>query len=424
MKKEEQEKALKKADKRMDGRSTLLIIICWLVYTCSYIGKLGYNANITQIESLYGITHTEAGKVSTFFFFAYGIGQIVNGILCKKYNVRYVVFGSLIVSGGINWLVGFARNFAALKYFWLINGAALSFLWTSLMRLLSETLDKKYISRAIIVMGTTVATGTFLVYGMNALFVALNSFQTIFYLAGILLPVIAVAWIVCYPFLTKNRKVGEESLDTEKGGVENSSKSLKGLWGVFIILAFYAVISNLIKDGLTTWVPMILKELYHLPDYLSICLTLFLPILAIFGTTVAVWMNKKIKDFATLCTVLFLCTAALIGLVIIFLPKEVFLITLISFALVSCLTSGINNVVTSMMPLYWKNKVNSGMVAGILNGFCYVGSTLSSYCLGAVADAWDWAAVFWLLFVLALVSVLIGFGYNVLNFKKKDCKDE
>ena len=164
---------------------------------------------------------------------------------------------------------------------------------------------------------------------------------------------------------------------------------------------------------------MILKDLYHLPDYISILLTIFLPILAIFGTAVSVWLHKKIKNFVALCMVLFLCTGILIGLVIVFLPQEVFIITVSSFALVSCLMSGVNNVVTSMVPLYWKDKINSGMVAGILNGFCYVGSTVSSYGLGAVADAWDWSAVFWLLFGVACAATLIGFAYNIIILLKK-----
>ena len=24
----------------------------------------------------------------TFFFFAYGVGQVINGLLCKKYNIK------------------------------------------------------------------------------------------------------------------------------------------------------------------------------------------------------------------------------------------------------------------------------------------------------------------------------------------------
>jgi OPA family glycerol-3-phosphate transporter-like MFS transporter len=149
-------------------KASLLILLCWLVYTCSYIGKLGYNANITQIEAFYGVSHAQTGMATTFFFFAYGLGQIINGAFCKKYNIRFVVFGSLLISGLMNLFIAFVDTFETLKYLWMINGAALSILWTSLIRLLSENLDEKYMARAVVIMGTTVASGTFLVYGFSA----------------------------------------------------------------------------------------------------------------------------------------------------------------------------------------------------------------------------------------------------------------
>ena len=39
-----------------------------------------------------------------------------------------------------------------------------------------------------------------------------------------------------------------------------------------------------------------------------------------------------------------------------------------------------------MLPLYYKDKANAELLAGVLNGCCYVGSTLSSYGLGLIAD--------------------------------------
>mgnify|MGYP004669345651 CR=1 FL=1 len=47
--------------------------------------------------------------------------------------------------------------------------------------------------------------------------------------------------------------------------------------------------------------------------------------------------------------------------------------------------------------VFMREKVNSGLFAGILNGFCYVGSTISSYGLGLVADNFRWITVFWIL---------------------------
>jgi sugar phosphate permease len=62
-----------------------------------------------------------------------------------------------------------------------------------------------------------------------------------------------------------------------------------------------------------------------------------------------------------------------------------------------------------------KGKVNSGLVAGILNGFCYVGSTISDYGLGAVQEATgSWSSVFYVLMFACLAVVLVA-GIFTLN---------
>ena len=384
-------------EKKVFNSTNLLIALCWIVYMCSYLGKLGYNANITQIESEYLISHSTAGTVSTFFFFAYGVGQIFNGIFCKRYPFRFFVFGSLIVSGLMNLFVGVFNNFVLIKYFWLINGAALSVLWPSLISLLSQTLDKKDVSRAVFVMGTTVATGTLFVYGLSALFVSAGFYKLMFIVAGMLLPSIAILWFVFYPKLVhKKSSKGNVALSGEVQ-VRNKQK-LGVLWFPICILALFAVVNNLVKDGLTTWVPMILKETYALPDYVSILLTMVLPLLAVCGVWVVLFIRKRIDDFVVLGSILFLAAALFIGVVILSLPMGLFVVTVGSFGVVACLMAGVNNIVTSMAPLYWKDKLNSGLLAGILNGFCYLGSALSSYGLGAIADAGGWNLVFWLFF--------------------------
>ena len=69
--------------KRISSQNTV-VVLCWFVYTFAYVGRYSYNANINLVIGDFGITHADAGLVTTFFFFAYGIGQVVNGLLCKK----------------------------------------------------------------------------------------------------------------------------------------------------------------------------------------------------------------------------------------------------------------------------------------------------------------------------------------------------
>ena len=88
-----------------------------------------YSVNVTLMIDEYGITHAEAGLPSKFYFFAYGIGQIITGIFCKKYNKRLVVTGTLIISALCNTLLFIQIEFAYVKYIWMINGLAQSHLW-------------------------------------------------------------------------------------------------------------------------------------------------------------------------------------------------------------------------------------------------------------------------------------------------------
>ena len=392
--------------------STYLVALCWLVYSCSYIGKLSYSANINQIGTAFSVGYSQTGMISTFFFFAYGIGQIVNGIMCKRYNVRLVVFFSLIVGAAMNLAVILSPSFVLIKYFWLINGAAMSFLWISLIRLLSETLNKRDIGKAILSMGTTVATGTVLVYSMSAIFAAIGVYHLTFILASLILLAVAGIWIFSYKglVLPLQAEMDMEITEIQIPDAEANRKSSR-LPFFIVILAFFAVANNFVREGLTSWTPDILASLYNTPGWLSILLTLLLPLLAIGGTFLAIRLHAVVKSFIATCTFLFGACSLLIGVVIILLSYQLLPITIACFALVSCLMASVNNVITSMMPLHLKDKFNSGRLAGILNGFCYLGSTLSSYGLGSIADAWGWPSVFTTLLTVSCTVVCIGAVY-------------
>lgn len=413
--------------KKTKSKAGLLIFLCWLVYTCSYIGKLSYSANINQIGDAFGVSYADAGMVSTFFFFSYGIGQVINGMMCKRYNVRIVIFASLITASVINMLVVSVNNFSLIKYLWLVNGVAMSFLWTSLIRLLSETLSERDIPRSVVAMGTTVAVGTFLVYGISALLAGLASFKVTFYIAAAIMITVAVIWLISYgrivPALKAERECDEPmQITVEDGKVRGHG----GILPMLTVIVFFAVANNFIKDGLTGWTPDILAATYRTPGWLSILLTLLLPTVAIGGTSVAVKLQKMTSSFVGTCTVLFSLSCALTVAVIALLKTPHVVLAVTCFALISCFMAGVNNVITSMAPLYLKDKIqNSGRLAGILNGFCYLGSTLSAYGLGAVADRHGgWNAVFALLCCVGVIVTLIGCTYLVIKKLKGRIKNE
>ena len=400
----------------------ILIFLCWAVYTVAYIGRYSYTANGVPIMKYFSVNKDEFALATTFFFFAYGAGQILNGILCRKYPMKYIISGALLLSAVINGLVFFGLPFTFIKYIWLVNGICQSVFWASLLRILSCYLDEKHMNKAVIIMSTPVTLGTLLVYGMSSLFALFDGFKLTFLIAFIAMLSVGVLWFFLFPKVTQKARLenmptvapssGENASETAKSeSAKRSSFVRSGMLYMLILFCVYAIVSNYVKDGLTTWVPQILSEQYHLDDSLSIILTLVLPILGLCGAIFAVFINKFVKNHSDLLGVFFgLSAVTVLGIQLIF-KTDMWYLALLLFGLVSLFMNGANNIITNMFPLHVGKQYNSGMLAGLLNGACYVGSTLSQYLIALIAIAGDWTAVinvfFWLCIGITMFSAVM-----------------
>ena len=415
------------------GGAGLLIFMGWLMYSTSYLGKVNFSANITQIMDYYNVTKAEAGVIPTFLFFSYGIGQVVNGLLCKRYNMKWVIFTGLLVSSVVNLIIAVSSNFAIIKWLWLINGFSLSILWPTLVRLVSETVSQKELSNAAMVLGTCVAAGTLIIYALSSVFAAFNNFKLAFYTAAVCGIVVSFVWAALYKRAENLAKEQSDKEDIKREQttpqkeekIEQTKNEKKIFFTSIYILCFCAIGVNLIKDGLSTWVPTILKEGYGITDSLSILLTLFLPVVSIFGNAFAIKMHNKVPDCITHCFIIFSAMALFIGIIIGSMNIKQVLIVLIGLVTVAFFASSLNSLVTSIFPMFMRGRVNSGLFAGILNGFCYLGSTISSYGLGVIAENFGWIAVFLVLIAFCAVVAVIWCAYTLYKriLTKKDIKN-
>lgn len=396
-----------------------LIFMAWLLYVSAYLGRYSYNSNILPMSIFYGVSDTEMGLATSFFFFAYGAGQIINGLLCKFYNVKYVLSGALIISSIINAVVFLGvLPFSYIKFLWLINGISQSVLWSSLLMVLSRNLDENHIKKAVIAMSTTAGVGTLLSYTLSAALALFGGFRFAFLTGAVLMTASALVWVFIYDKIT-HKNAAEVLAGTADTANVEKKKGDKSVIKILILFGIFAIIINFIKDGLSTWVPKILFDTYTLSESLSIILTLVLPVLAVFGTALVVRLNKKVKEYTALIAILFITATILVGTIIGFLNTPLWIVVLIAFGCLALLMSGANNVVTSILPLSLRDKANSGFLGGILNGCCYVGSTISSVGLGAISDHYgEWSPVFYLLLILTAIVVVLSVTVALIKYFK------
>ena len=385
-------------------KSNFLIFLCWAAYTFAYVARLNYNASMVEILSQLGTTKEAAGTVSSFFFFAYGAGQLVNGLLSKKYNTKYSVTVALAGSCVINIAMTCCHGIDAMKYLWLFNGVFQSVLWSSLIKTLSDNLADSKLSKAVMVMSTTVAAGTFMAYGLAALFSYFEmSWTLIFYVASALIGMTAILWFIGMSTLQKGKDEIQQTESKTKNKLSFTPAFIVGL----IVILISSVTNGFIKDGITTWVPSILKEEFGVPSSLSIIVTLLLPVLSIFGTSLVNLLHKKQKDENALNGIFYFGALILTGLIILTMKLKSVPVTLILFGGIACLMAAVNNVITSIVPLYSRDKIDSGLSAGLLNTFCYVGSTLATSLLGRIADTRGWNDVFICILIFTAVSFAV-----------------
>jgi len=96
-----------------------------VAYVMFYVCRLSFTVAKSALVDL-GISPTELGMIGSALFFTYAIGKLVNGFIADHANVvRFMSLG-LLLSAGMNFMMGSTTNALLLSLFWGINGWAQS----------------------------------------------------------------------------------------------------------------------------------------------------------------------------------------------------------------------------------------------------------------------------------------------------------
>ena len=399
-----------------------LIFICAAVYVAAYVGRLSYAAAMVGIMEATGASKPDAGLVNTFFYFTYGCGQLVNALFCRRYKPRPVIAGVLLVSVAANILAALIRDVTVIKFIWLVNGAAQSMLWCTLIELISHKVPSEHRRKAIFAMSITVALGTTSIYGIAALCMAMDRVFLTFFVAAAILLCAAGAWLYVTRVLKDMPEVQaqEKQAVSEKADHTPSGAQIAGLLS-FIVCGFLAVGNGFMKDTMVTWVPSLLYDEFHLPTSYSVLITLILPLLAFFGATIALTMHKKISNYNIMQSILFFCAAAAFTGVLLSYHTHVMLGIIACAGLNATLMSAVNNIITSMIPL--ERGKGAGLFAGIMDACCYVGSTLSGFLPGVIIESFGYNTLLTLLPVCAVVLAAFALTVTLLSGRRKSEKN-
>jgi len=414
----------------MKKNKKIKLLVC-AAYFFSYIARQGYAASLTEIIYDLGVSKSLAGMAVTGSFIAYGLFQIVSGIIGDKFKPEKIVFIGLLGSSLVNQLVCNFPNIYIMNVLWCINGIFQSLIWPPIVRILVNELGVKEYSLTVVRLTQASYASTILVYILAPIIIKLLNWCFVFVLFGFSTLCFSFVWI------TKTKKIMSESeelcvaVELEIGdfsGIAKDNKTIqtkenkkaqakedkmayhKRLLAMgFIPIFISTFIAGFIRDGISTWLPTYINDVYNLGSFSSIltgavipfCCALFLEFLNSVGEKIGneVKAASLFGGIATVgCGAMFLLFSKIPALDIAFM------------ALITICVHGVNLMLVCNLPKRFSKYGKSSTLSGILNSAVYAGAALSIYGTAFVSTEYGWKTVtlLWtcMIFILFILCFL------------------
>lgn len=379
--------------------------LSWIVYTCAYVGRYNFSAAVAGIVADGLFTKSEMGLVGTVFFFVYGSGQLINGFLGDRFSPFKMIFAGSFVSAIANFTMSFVSSLPAMIIVWGINGFAQSMLWSPIIYLVSNIFTGEKLEKAQANLPATLPVGSLMAYLLSMVLMKYSSWKFIFIAASIMLFVSSLifgSFAVSIGKEVRNIKSVRQTHDSAEKAPLSKILIASGVLMMFLPVMLHAML----KDGVMTWVPTMVSELFAVSPSFSVMLSLVLPIVNFFGARIASSMHSSGKFSEMKIASLFFAFTALPLIGLVFISHLNAVVSVILLALITSLMVAINHVFLTLVPVSFASHGRSATMAGLLDAVAYAGSAVSSYGFGAIADSIGWNKTIIIWFVIVCVALV------------------
>lgn len=390
----------------------LLLAVTWFSYFSTYLGRLNFSACMGEMVINEGFRKTHLGTIAASFYFSYGLGQVISGILGDHFPPRVLVTVGLTGSALMNLLFSFVNNPGIMAVLWFVNGLMQSLIWAPLSRYVSDRTSGTQCVRIMLLLSTTSPAGMLCAYAASAALLHSTGWRACLWGAAIILFVVSAFWYFGSAFIDRY---------TDRHGVEDTPAAIESVKikadrseAIAIIIKFGFVwiflavfLQGFLKDGLTTWIPTYFTETFNLAPSFSVILTTVLPVANLSGVYLANLFNRRIfcNEALTSLTFFLLAAAAIICMI---LPIGSSISgSLVLFAVITSCMTAVNTVFISLVPIHFRRLNAVSTVSGTLGAVTYLGSSFSSIAFGSTSEimGWEGPRIIW-----CLIAVLGAFS--------------
>lgn len=399
--------------KKLSGKNKILLFtfLCCLVYFMSYLTRLNYTAALAEICDALSIDRQSASLPITGCFIVYGAGQLICGVLGDKISPRNMIFGGLFLSSVCNLSVAAIENVPLLTALWCVNGFAQAMIWPPLIRIMADSLEETAYQKCCIAVYGASSAGTIAVYLLVPVCVAVFEWRTVFIISAVLGAAVCAVWFICITHLCGSTASSSQTRFAPANGISSKNRTQNAASHGFMFLAMQAplllmlasgIFHGVLRDGITTWLPVYISENFGLDNSVSILTTAILPAFAIISVMLASKVLHRLKNEMAAAAFMFSCSFVFCLVLLPFQSAS----AVVSVAMMTLITGsmhGINLFIISHAPKRFEKYGKIAAVSGILNAATYIGSALSTYVIAGISEKFGWHTTIlcWTAIVLA-----------------------
>ena len=395
------------------------------IYFASYVTRINFAAVIQEVVMQTQYEKSALSIVLVCLSISYGLGQIVNGWLGDKTKPQNLIACGLVVATVVNFifpLVSF--SIPLMSALWTINGFAQAMIWPPIIKILVAKLTEEEYGYSVIRISSGSSIGVILVYLLSPLLISAWGWESVFVVCALLGLLATVFW-----FAVKNTVAGERSEkveDTSKSSAFTSFKLPKEAVVPMVFIMIAIVFQGMLRDGVTTWTPSYLSEVFNMPSEMSILCTVSLAVFTIVSYYGGGWVYKRFFKNEVACGVCMYAFALVFALALYIFFDAGALLAVVCLTMITAAIHAVNLMLITHVPKRFKKYGNISTVSGIVNACTYVGSAIFTYGVAALAENYDWrftVGVWCILVVLGMTCAFIASKYWNKFIKVTELRD-
>lgn len=378
--------------------------ILTLIYFTSYVTRINLAAVISEVVTATGFSRTELAVALTCLSATYGIGQVVNGMLGDRVKPQNLILTGLITATVINFVFPFlASSPMLMAILWGINGFAQAMMWPPIVKILVANMDDNMYSYAVVRVSWGSSIGTIAVYLLAPLLIGITGWQGVFIASALIGAIVTVLWC----FIKGNIQVPAQQVSD--GGKPVKAHIPKQALFPMVFIALGIIFQGMLRDGVTSWMPSYLSEIFNLGNQTSIFCTVSLALFGMVSYTVATALYKRFFSNEVTCGgVIFIASIVSALLLFIFFDAGAVLSILLMAILTACM-HGINLMLITHVPKRFKKYGNISTISGAVNACTYIGSAIFTYAVALLSEKIGWRSTVGVWALIALLGTVCCF---------------